>query len=64
MSQRDAARLPVAFEFPLETADHPARHFECRYLLNAAGQVLAIVRDITARKEAEARIHRLHILTY
>ncbi|HZF27017.1 MAG TPA: EAL domain-containing protein [Steroidobacteraceae bacterium] len=50
---------PVAFEFPLETADHPARHFECRYLLNAAGQVLAIVRDITARKEAEARIHRL-----
>ena len=50
---------PVAFEFPLESAGQAARHFECRYLPNATGQVLAIVRDISARKEAEAHIHRL-----
>lgn len=50
---------PAAFEFPFETGDGPTRHFECRYLPNAGGQVLAIIRDITARKEAEARIHRL-----
>jgi diguanylate cyclase (GGDEF)-like protein len=49
---------PVAFEFALPgSAD--GRHFECRYLPNASGQVLAIVRDITQRKETEARIHRL-----
>jgi diguanylate cyclase (GGDEF)-like protein len=49
---------PVAFEFAVPGS--PAgRHFECRYLPNAAGQVLAIVRDITQRKETEAHIHRL-----
>jgi diguanylate cyclase (GGDEF)-like protein len=35
------------------------RHLECRYLPHAAGQVLAIVRDITQRKLTEAHIHRL-----
>jgi predicted signal transduction protein with EAL and GGDEF domain/CheY-like chemotaxis protein len=50
---------PAVFEFPLETEGHPTRHFECRYLPNATAQVLAIVRDITQRKDAEARIHRL-----
>lgn len=50
---------PAAFEFPLETAGRATRHFECRYAPNAGGQVLAIIRDITARKETEARIHRL-----
>jgi diguanylate cyclase (GGDEF)-like protein len=51
---------PAAFEFSLP-AEQPAlgRHFECRYLPNASGQVLAIVRDITQRKETEAHIHRL-----
>ncbi|MGH8313640.1 MAG: response regulator, partial [Steroidobacterales bacterium] len=32
---------PVAFEFALENAGQAARHFECRYLPNATGQVLA-----------------------
>ena len=49
----------AVFEFSLEGDSRPGRHFECRYLPNAAGQVLIIVRDVTARKEAQARIHRL-----
>jgi predicted signal transduction protein with EAL and GGDEF domain/FixJ family two-component response regulator len=48
---------PAVFEFSLD--GEPNRHFECRYLPNSAGQVLIIVRDVTARKEAQARIHRL-----
>ncbi|HET7756543.1 MAG TPA: EAL domain-containing protein [Steroidobacteraceae bacterium] len=51
---------PAAFEFsPPAAAGGAARHFECRYLPNATGQVLAIVRDITQRKATEAHIHRL-----
>jgi predicted signal transduction protein with EAL and GGDEF domain/FixJ family two-component response regulator len=53
------AGRPAAFEFSLLEAGAQTRHFECRYLPNAHGQVLAIVRDITQRKQAEARIHRL-----
>jgi len=49
----------AAFEFSIDTEQRSSRHFECRYLPNAGGQVLAIVRDVTARKEAQARIHRL-----
>jgi predicted signal transduction protein with EAL and GGDEF domain/FixJ family two-component response regulator len=49
----------AVFEFALESEPMLSRHFECRYLPNSAGQVLAIVRDVTARKEAQARIHRL-----
>jgi diguanylate cyclase (GGDEF)-like protein len=50
---------PAVFEFSLEANAQSTRHFECRYLPNSAGQVLAIVRDVTARKETDARIHRL-----
>jgi diguanylate cyclase (GGDEF)-like protein len=50
---------PAVFEFSLEGEARSMRHFECRYLPNSAGQVLAIVRDVTARKETDARIHRL-----
>jgi predicted signal transduction protein with EAL and GGDEF domain/FixJ family two-component response regulator len=50
---------PAAFEFSLAAPSQSNRHFECRYLPNSMNQVLAIVRDITARKEAEERIHRL-----
>lgn len=50
---------PAAFEFALESASETTRHFECRYAPNAGGQVLAIIRDITARKRTEAHIHRL-----
>ena len=49
---------PSAFEFSL-TEGAAARHYECRYLPNASGQVLAIVRDVTQRKQTEAHIHRL-----
>jgi predicted signal transduction protein with EAL and GGDEF domain/FixJ family two-component response regulator len=49
----------AAFEFSLDAESRSNRHFECRYLPNAGGQVLVIVRDVTARKEAQARIHRL-----
>jgi predicted signal transduction protein with EAL and GGDEF domain/FixJ family two-component response regulator len=49
----------AVFEFPLDAESRSNRHFECRYLPNSGGQVLAIVRDVTARKEAQARIHRL-----
>jgi predicted signal transduction protein with EAL and GGDEF domain/FixJ family two-component response regulator len=49
----------AAFEFCVTAAHGANRHFECRYLPNSSGQVLAIVRDVTARKEAQARIHRL-----
>lgn len=47
------------FEFSQENKARAARHFECRFLPNSAGQALAIIRDITARCETEARIHRL-----
>ncbi len=50
---------PAVFEFSLDGKPAPLRHFECRYLPNSNGQVLAIIRDITARKETDARIHRL-----
>ena len=50
---------PAAFEFALESTNETTRHFECRYAPNAGGQVLAIIRDITARKRTEAHIHRL-----
>jgi len=49
---------PAVFEFSLDSTPS-IRHFECRYLPNSSGQVLAIIRDITARKETDARIHRL-----
>jgi predicted signal transduction protein with EAL and GGDEF domain/FixJ family two-component response regulator len=49
----------AVFEFSLDAQSQPNRHFECRYLPNSGGQVLAIVRDVTARKEAQVRIHRL-----
>jgi predicted signal transduction protein with EAL and GGDEF domain/CheY-like chemotaxis protein len=57
----DAALRGAAavFEFSIDSDHRSVRHFECRYLPNAGGQVLAIVRDVTARKEAQARIHRL-----
>ena len=50
---------PAVFEFSADRDSRPMRHFECRYLPNVGGQVLAIIRDITARKETDARIHRL-----
>ena len=50
---------PAEFEFSLEHEGRPTRHLECRYLPNASGQVLAIVRDITERKETQAHIQRL-----
>jgi diguanylate cyclase (GGDEF)-like protein len=57
---------PAEFEFSLahgscgvEGTGQAVRHLECRYLPNASGQVLAIVRDITERKETQARIQRL-----
>jgi diguanylate cyclase (GGDEF)-like protein len=50
---------PAVFEFSQDGDGRSMRHFECRYLPNAGGQVLAIIRDITARKETDARIHRL-----
>ena len=48
-----------AFEFALPGDPEASRHFECRFLPNGSGQVLAIVRDITQRKQTEAHIHRL-----
>jgi diguanylate cyclase (GGDEF)-like protein len=50
---------PAVFEFSQDRDSRSTRHFECRYLPNTGGQVLAIIRDITARKETDARIHRL-----
>lgn len=50
---------PAVFEFSPDAKEKSARHFECRYLPNSAGQVLAIIRDVTVRKETDARIHRL-----
>ena len=47
------------FEFSLDYEGKATRHLECRYLPNASGQVLAIVRDITERKETQAHIQRL-----
>jgi predicted signal transduction protein with EAL and GGDEF domain/CheY-like chemotaxis protein len=47
------------FEFSLDAESRSNRHLECRYLPNSSGQVLAIVRNVTARKEAQAHIHRL-----
>ncbi len=49
----------ASFEFSVDAESKSNRHFECRYLPNSGGQVLAIVRDITARKQAQEHIHRL-----
>ena len=49
---------PAAFEFSVPR-EGEARHFECRYLPNPGGQALAIVRDVTQRKQTEAHIHQL-----
>jgi predicted signal transduction protein with EAL and GGDEF domain/FixJ family two-component response regulator len=49
----------AVLEFSLDVEGRPNRHYECRYLPNSAGRALIIVRDVTARKEAQARIHRL-----
>jgi predicted signal transduction protein with EAL and GGDEF domain/FixJ family two-component response regulator len=63
---RDAICLDAALhgeaavvEFCVDGEGRSSRHFECRYLPNSEGVVLVIVRDVTARKEAQARIHRL-----
>jgi diguanylate cyclase (GGDEF)-like protein len=48
-----------SFEFALQSEAPALRHLECRYLPNAGGKALAIIREITARREAETRIHRL-----
>jgi predicted signal transduction protein with EAL and GGDEF domain/DNA-binding NarL/FixJ family response regulator len=53
------AGVPAVFEFVQDAARPQRRHYECRFLPNGSGQVLAIIRDVTARKETEARIHRL-----
>jgi diguanylate cyclase (GGDEF)-like protein len=50
---------PAAFEFSLHEQGEAGAHLEWRYLPNADGQVLAIVRDVTQRKQTEAHIHRL-----
>jgi diguanylate cyclase (GGDEF)-like protein len=50
---------PAVFEFSLDGKSASIRHLECRYLPNSSGQVLAIIRDVSARKETDARIHRL-----
>ena len=50
--------VPAAFEFCVPCGSD-SRHFECRYLPNAGGQALAIVRDVTQRKQTEAHIQRL-----
>jgi diguanylate cyclase (GGDEF)-like protein len=47
---------PATFDFSL--GEGP-RHYECRCMPHAAGQVLAIVRDVTERRQAQDRIHRL-----
>ena len=50
--------IPAAFEFSVPRVPE-ARHFECRFLPNGRGQALAIVRDVTQRKQTEAHIQRL-----
>ncbi|MGC1730217.1 MAG: EAL domain-containing protein [Steroidobacteraceae bacterium] len=50
---------PASFEFSLPGQPAASQHFECRYLPNATGHALAIVRDISQRRQTEAHIHRL-----
>src|SRR5277367_3269098 len=38
----------ASFEFSCGAEAAPSRHFECRYLPNSSGHILAIVRDVTA----------------
>jgi PAS domain S-box-containing protein len=45
------------FEYSLP-ADNHNRHFEARYVASGEDEVLAIVRDITERKQAEAELAR------
>ena len=51
--------VATSFEFSRSAAPDRTRHFECRCLPHTHGQVLAIVRDVTERREADARIQRL-----
>ncbi len=49
----------AAFEFSQAAAGERRQHFECRFLPQTRSRALVIVRDVTARKETEAHIHRL-----
>ncbi len=46
-------------EYQLPHHDH-VHHFEARVVVSGADEVIAIVRDITERKEAEAALRRAH----
>lgn len=49
----------AGFEFSLAGEERAIRYFDCRFLPKSAAQVLAIMRDVTQRKDAEAHMRRL-----
>jgi len=49
-------RESMAFEFEVEGEE---KYFELRMIAHQASSVIAIVRDVTERKQADARIHQL-----
>ncbi len=46
------------FEYELPSGDNEIHHFEARYIASGEDEVVAIVRDITQRKEAEEALAR------
>lgn len=50
---------PAGFEFSLPGEDRALRYFDCRFLPKSPTQVLAIMRNVTQRKDAEAHMRRL-----
>jgi predicted signal transduction protein with EAL and GGDEF domain/FixJ family two-component response regulator len=50
---------PAGLEFSLPAEDRALRYFDCRFLPKSPAQVLAIMRDVTQRKDAEAHMRRL-----
>ncbi len=47
------------FEYRNNISGKPTEHLEIRYVAREDGHVMAIARDISERKRAETRIHRL-----
>lgn len=51
--------LPANYEFSLPAKNHLLAHYQARFVPYINGKTLVMISEITERKEAEERIHRL-----
>jgi len=58
INEVNKTKTPQTFEFPLSFPDYPKLFFEATLTITTMGDYLAVVRDITARKEAAMTLNR------